>query len=297
MCSGVRPNIAATSPASTPSSRQRTKTALERAQGCPDRVRLIVRRPGNLREAEHLLDVPFGTVESAARLGGGQARLRHARHPTLDGSEPRRGHSALAARAIASSSTSSPACTASWMRRCRSRRGSDRVVVHPVGLGDRELRVPDARGHLFLVPDEDLDGGFRQRGAARREHEDELERVVEQLHPLGIRWRLVQPDRHRVAVGTGRHFEVADPLNVRPPIGRSVFHTRVTGFQHATDTSKSLPESKFVQLPRRQWKLTPAAISTARTATTRKSTAAQNGGHQRVPATKWVLCRQRSFAP
>jgi hypothetical protein len=45
------------------------------------------------------------------------------------------------------------------------------------------------------------------------------------------------------------------------------------------------------------WKPTPAAISTMRMAATIQSTAAQKGGHQRVPRTNWVRSCQRSLAP
>src|SRR3954470_1627724 len=48
---------------------------------------------------------------------------------------------------------------------------------------------------------------------------------------------------------------------------------------------------------RRQPKCMPAAISTAMIAATTQSTTMQNGGHQRVPATKWVRCCQRSLRP
>src|SRR4051794_39053004 len=41
----------------------------------------------------------------------------------------------------------------------------------------------------------------------------------------------------------------------------------------------------------------PAAISTAMIAATTQSTTMQNGGHQRVPATKWLRCCQRSLSP
>ena len=44
-----------------------------------------------------------------------------------------------------------------------------------------------------------------------------------------------------------------------------------------------------------QWKLTPDTIMTASPAATMTSTAQQKGGHQRVPATKWVRCCHRSL--
>jgi hypothetical protein len=41
----------------------------------------------------------------------------------------------------------------------------------------------------------------------------------------------------------------------------------------------------------------PAAISPTMIAATTQSTTMQNGGHQRVLATKWVRCCQRSLSP
>src|SRR3954463_6643994 len=46
-----------------------------------------------------------------------------------------------------------------------------------------------------------------------------------------------------------------------------------------------------------QPKCTPAAISATTMAATTQSTTMQNGGHQRVLATKWVRYCQRSLSP
>src|SRR5688500_16479830 len=46
-----------------------------------------------------------------------------------------------------------------------------------------------------------------------------------------------------------------------------------------------------------EWKLTPRRSWAATIPATVKSTARQNGGHHRVPCTKWVRCCHRSLAP
>ena len=61
--------------------------------------------------------------------------------------------------------------------------------------------------------------------------------------------------------------------------------------------ARASPTDPVVENDRYPWRWSPAAISMAMMAATTKSTAAQNGGHQRVLATKWVRCCHQSLSP
>ncbi len=159
---------------------------LERAEVILGWTRSSVGASRSPSESQHLLDIAIRAVEPPAGFGGCDTGRRHARHAAFDGAPRRFSHSALAARAMASSPTSSRDRAASRICRCRARRGrtSSLYTWLASATASSAYRTLAFICSSLRTTIETVASSIV--GRRRRRHQREHRRVLEQLHPIGI---------------------------------------------------------------------------------------------------------------